>query len=42
VGGYGHGVAHVWSRDGHLLATASQTASMIVFDPALLFGAAGG
>jgi acyl-CoA thioesterase len=42
VGGYGHGVAHVWSRDGHLLATASQTASMIVFDPALLFGAARG
>lgn len=39
VGGYGHGVAHVWSRDGHLLATASQTASMIEFDPALLFGA---
>ncbi|MDZ7733195.1 MAG: thioesterase family protein [Acidimicrobiia bacterium] len=34
VGGYGHGVAHVWSVDGHLLATASQTASMLVFDPA--------
>lgn len=32
VGGYGHGVAHVWSEDGHLLATASQTASMIEFD----------
>jgi acyl-CoA thioesterase len=32
VGGYGHGVAHVWSEDGHLLATASQTASMIQFD----------
>lgn len=38
VGGYGHGIAHVWSQDGHLLATASQTASMIVFDPAQLFG----
>jgi acyl-CoA thioesterase len=38
VGGYGHGVAHVWSQDGHLLATASQTASMIVFDPSMLFG----
>jgi acyl-CoA thioesterase len=34
VGGYGHGVAHVWSEDGHLLATASQTASMLLFDPA--------
>lgn len=32
VGGYGHGVAHVWSEQGHLLATASQTASMIEFD----------
>lgn len=32
VGGYGHGIAHVWSRDGHLLGTASQTASMIQFD----------
>ena len=42
VGGYGHGVAHVWSQDGHLLATASQTASMIVFDPKLLFGDQGG
>ena len=34
VGDYGHGAAHVWSRDGHLMATASQTASMIRFDPA--------
>jgi acyl-CoA thioesterase len=33
VGGYGHGVAHVWSTDGHLLATASQTASLIAFEP---------
>jgi acyl-CoA thioesterase len=32
-GGYGHGTAHVWSSDGHLLATASQSASMLVFDP---------
>jgi acyl-CoA thioesterase len=32
VGGYGHGIAHVWSRDGHLLAVASQTAAMRVFD----------
>lgn len=32
VGGYGHGIAHVWSEDGHLLATASQTASLAVFD----------
>ena len=34
VGDYGHGAAHVWSRDGHLMATASQTASMMRFDPA--------
>jgi len=32
VGGYGHGIAHVWSETGHLLATASQTASLAVFD----------
>jgi acyl-CoA thioesterase len=32
VGGYGHGIAHVWSDDGHLVATASQTASMVQFD----------
>lgn len=32
VGGYGHGAAHVWSEDGHLLATASQTASMLRFE----------
>lgn len=34
--GYGHGTAHVWDPDGNLLATASQTASMFVFDPANL------
>jgi acyl-CoA thioesterase-2 len=28
VGDYGHGAAHVWSETGHLLATASQSASM--------------
>lgn len=32
VGGYGHGIAHVWSEDGHLLATASQTASLFRVD----------
>lgn len=32
AGGYGHGVAHVWSESGALLATASQTASMFRFD----------
>jgi acyl-CoA thioesterase len=42
VGGYSHGIAHLWSEDGHLLATASQTASMIMFDPALLSGASSG
>lgn len=31
-GGYGHGTVHVWSPDGRLLATASQTASLILFD----------
>ena len=31
-GGYGHGTGHVWSPDGALLATASQTASLILFD----------
>jgi len=31
-GGYGHGSAHVWSPSGDLLATASQTASLILFD----------
>lgn len=34
VGDYGHGTAHVWSEAGSLLATASQTASMMRFDPA--------
>lgn len=32
AGGYGHGAAHIWSDDGRLMATASQTASMITFD----------
>jgi acyl-CoA thioesterase len=32
VGDYGHGAAHIWSEDGPLLATASQSASMIQFD----------
>jgi acyl-CoA thioesterase len=32
-GGYGHGSVHVWNEQGHLLATASQTASMFRFDP---------
>jgi len=32
AGAYGHGVAHVWSEHGHLLGTASQTASMFEFD----------
>lgn len=36
VGGYGSGTALVWSDTGELLATASQTASMILFDPAAL------
>lgn len=32
VGDYAHGAAHIWSPDGHLMATASQTASMLHFD----------
>jgi acyl-CoA thioesterase len=32
VGGYGHGQASLWSPEGELLAVASQTASMILFD----------
>lgn len=32
VGDYGHGAVHIWSQAGHLLATASQSASMIHFD----------
>ncbi len=32
IGDYGHGAAHIWSENGHLLATASQTASMLHFD----------
>ncbi len=36
VGGYGTGTALLWSEGGELLATASQTASMVLFDPAAL------
>lgn len=32
AGNYGHGAAHIWSVDGDLMATASQTASMVQFD----------
>ncbi len=32
LGGYGHGTAHVWSPDGTLMATASQTAALLVLD----------
>ena len=31
AGDYGHGAAHLWSESGRLLATASQSASMIRF-----------
>lgn len=31
-GGYLHGAARVWSSDGTLLAVASQTAKLIVWD----------
>lgn len=36
VGGYGTGTAVLWSEHGELLATAAQTASMVLFDPAAL------
>lgn len=32
AGGYGHGTVHLWAPDGTLLATGSQTASMLLFD----------
>jgi acyl-CoA thioesterase II len=32
VGGYAHGTVHLWSPDGVLLGTGSQTASMLLFD----------
>jgi acyl-CoA thioesterase len=32
AGGYGHGTVHLWSPDGQLLGTGSQTASMFAFD----------
>ena len=32
VGDYGHGTVHVWSAEGQLMATASQTASLHRFD----------
>jgi acyl-CoA thioesterase len=40
IGGYGHGVANVWTHDGQLLAVASQTASMMALDvdPLTAFG----
>lgn len=33
VGDYAHGAVHIWSEDGALMATASQTASMLHFTP---------
>lgn len=41
VGGYGHGIAHAWSVEGDLLATASQTAAMREFDMTQLAALAG-
>jgi acyl-CoA thioesterase len=31
-GGYGYGVSHMWSPDGTLMATGSQTAKLFSFD----------
>jgi acyl-CoA thioesterase len=31
-GGYGHGAARLWATDGTLLAVASQSASLLLFD----------
>ncbi len=33
AGDYGHGAAHLWSQNGKLLATASQSASLRAVDP---------
>jgi acyl-CoA thioesterase len=35
AGGYGHGTVHLWSEDGRLVATGSQSASLLLteFDP---------
>jgi acyl-CoA thioesterase len=38
LGGYGHGDVHLWGEDGTLLATGSQTASMLIFDSDPLSG----
>jgi acyl-CoA thioesterase len=40
IGGYGHGIANVWTEDGQLLAVAAQTASLfeLPFDPLTPFG----
>ena len=32
AGGYAHGAARIWSTDGTLLAIASQTATLLLFD----------
>ncbi len=32
TGGYGHGTVHLWTRDGRLLATGTQTATMFFLD----------
>ena len=42
VGDYGHGAVHIWSEEGHLMATASQTASMFRIDEMKLRWATGG
>jgi acyl-CoA thioesterase-2 len=33
VGGYGHGITHLWTPDGILLATGSQTSKLFGFSP---------
>lgn len=32
VGGFGHGVTHLWTQDGTLLATGTQTSKLFSFD----------
>ncbi|MDQ2648234.1 MAG: thioesterase family protein [Actinomycetota bacterium] len=32
VGGFGHGVTHLWTREGTLLATGTQTSKLFSFD----------
>ena len=36
--GFGHGVVHLWSQDGNLLATASQSTIVRLIPPEMMAG----